>query len=173
VRLPTLLLRTQGPTVLNFARAEPATNTRRPRLSNRAESLQTTANRRPSPGGEPLCRVASLSVCSRRLPEAAQDSPSFLMFAYPREKRFLRYAGLTRARWVVPASRLLQTDRTATLQSGSPPVAAQSPSQRSDGDCAFRRPKPVASSPPPDWYTIDPKGQSPLPVRVNSQPVAP
>jgi hypothetical protein len=30
------------------------------------------------------------------------------MFAYLREKRFLR------ARWVVPASRLLQTDKTAT-----------------------------------------------------------
>jgi hypothetical protein len=36
----------------------------------------------PATGGEPLYKAAALSVCSRRLPEAAQDQPSFLTFAY-------------------------------------------------------------------------------------------
>jgi hypothetical protein len=70
--------------------------------------------REPATGGEPLEKAAALSVCSGRLPEATQDEPSFLTFAYFRENRSDRGVGSNHTRWVIPGSRLLQTDRTAT-----------------------------------------------------------
>jgi hypothetical protein len=70
-----------------------------------------------SPGGEPLCRVASLSVSGRRLPGRTQRVPSPLGLSETGLAELIE----TNASGAVSGSRLLETDRLATLQSGSPP----------------------------------------------------
>ena len=66
---------------------------------------------RPTPGGEPLGSVASLSVGSKRLRERL-ELRQFYGPLYPRNR--LDAMGKT-LRWVTPGSRLLLTDRAANL----------------------------------------------------------
>ena len=40
------------------------------------------AARDPAPGREPLCRIAALSVSSKRLPGTAPELPRFLAFVF-------------------------------------------------------------------------------------------
>ncbi len=81
----------------------------------------------PGPGGEPLYKMAALSVASRRLPRTSQRNvlpiATILLWGY--------HGHRTAARTDVPGSRLLLTDRAAMLQSGSPPgVWATRPAAR-------------------------------------------
>ena len=65
----------------------------------------------PRPGGEPLYKMAAVSVGSRRLPGMTQ--PNVLPIASILLRRYNDHR--TAARRDVPGSRLLQTDRAAIL----------------------------------------------------------
>jgi hypothetical protein len=71
----------------------------------------------PAPGGEPLCKHAALSAGCRRLPgiTAGRVLPSARVTAYP--LWVIEHAGS------FSGAACLATDRSANLQSGSPPGA--------------------------------------------------
>ena len=82
--------------------------------------LDTRRNVRPaSPGGEPLCRLATQSVGSRRLPGATLGNVlSSASATWPVDSG---KGDRSATRGVIRGSRLLATSRAASLQSGSPP----------------------------------------------------
>jgi hypothetical protein len=80
----------------------------------------------PGPGGEPLYRMAGLSVASRRLPGTTQRKvcpPPLFCCVDTTAHRIA-------ARRDVLGSRLLLTDRAAMLRSGSPPGVGPLDTQR-------------------------------------------
>ena len=75
----------------------------------------------PSPGGEPLYKMAALSVASRRLPGMTQRTVLPIASVLLRGCCGDTAAHRTAAPRDVPGSRLLLTHRAAMLRSGSPP----------------------------------------------------